>query len=275
MPDDHPIRSALLRGHEHTWIGRIGAVAETPAAIALSRGGAQKTYRYKDPNEDAALFATSAWGGVVAVTDGHAGHHAARIVLERVLDHHATRWLEVRATDLAERWESEIPDLLVDLNQAVLGCRDAGVLDAGETTLALAVVRPREDRIAYLSVGDSHIFQVERGGVRELARSAGERVGYLGNPGDDPQRLRTKCRSGIAPLGELRALVLATDGLSELGIGVPDPAAAVSGVVVRAERAAPDRRPLEVARGVAECALDAQRSQQAGDNVATAVYWVG
>ena len=47
----------MLRGRDHTRIGVTSAVAEGCAAIALSRGGAPKSYRYRDPNEDAALFA--------------------------------------------------------------------------------------------------------------------------------------------------------------------------------------------------------------------------
>jgi hypothetical protein len=45
-------------------------------------------------------------------------------------------------------------------------------------------------------------------------------------------------------------------------------------VVERAARSTPDRRPLETACGVVETALEAQRRQGSGDNVASAVIWL-
>ena len=68
--------------------------------------------------------------------------------------------------------------------------------------------------------------------------------------------------------------VLATDGLSERGIGVEAPAAAVADAVDRAGRTDEPVRPLEAARGTVETALAAQRAQGAGDNVASAVAWL-
>jgi len=44
------MRSALLRGRDYTRLGITAAVAEGRAAIAISRGGAPKSYRYRDPN---------------------------------------------------------------------------------------------------------------------------------------------------------------------------------------------------------------------------------
>ena len=68
--------------------------------------------------------------------------------------------------------------------------------------------------------------------------------------------------------------MLATDGLSERGIGVSDPRAAAATAVAEAARVDAARRPLTAARRLAELALAAQREQRAGDNVATAVCWL-
>ena len=79
----------------------------------------------------------------------------------------------------------------------------------------------------------------------------------------------------MAALGKRRALVLATDGISEPGIGLADPAAVIAACAADCERRQPDLRPLGIARGLVEQALEAQRDQRAGDNIATAVAWLG
>jgi serine/threonine protein phosphatase PrpC len=78
---------------------------------------------------------------------------------------------------------------------------------------------------------------------------------------------------GFRPLDDVRAIVLATDGLSEVGIGLADPAAAVAEIVAGAASRAADLRPLETAREVVEAALAAHRENQAGDNAAAGVVW--
>ena len=64
-----------------------------------------------------------------------------------------------------------------------------------------------------------------------------------------------------------------TDGLSEDGIGVKDPGAAVGAAALAAAQADAALRPSVLARAVSEAALAAQREQQAGDNVGVAVWW--
>lgn len=274
MTANPSITTALLRGREHTLLGGVSTIAEGPAAIALSRGGARKTYAYKDPNEDDAAFATSPWGALLAVADGHSGHGASEVALERLLEAHAPRWLDASAIALAGRWVDEAADVLLDLNTAVLARLTPRGEAEARTTLALALARPGDDLLAFVSMGDSHIFGADRDGARELGAAASKRVAYLGRPDEEREALRRKHRAGVESLGDLRALVLATDGLSEHGIGVGDAAAAVGQVVRRCEAAKPDLRPLEVARGLAELALEAQRTHSAGDNVATAVLWI-
>ena len=68
--------------------------------------------------------------------------------------------------------------------------------------------------------------------------------------------------------------MLATDGLSEKGIGVADPGAAVAEALREAGSAEPDLQALHAARGVARRAMEAHRKQRAGDNIAVAVLWL-
>jgi hypothetical protein len=72
-----------------------------------------------------------------------------------------------------------------------------------------------------------------------------------------------------------RAVVLASDGFSQPGIGVTDPEAAISEAARDAERADPARASLELARGVVQRAVDVQRASRSGDNVSAAVFWLG
>lgn len=269
------MRTALLRGREHTVLGGVSAVAEGPAAIAISRGGAPKTYAYRDPNEDAVAFATSPRGTAIAVADGHSGHRASEVALERLLDAHAERWLEAEANALRRDWHDDAAEVLFDLNNAVLTSAGRGGGQATRTTLAVAVARPGEDLIAFLSMGDSHIFEVYPDGVSELGAPGDARIAFLGHPTDDRSRLRDKYRAGVMTLESGRALVLATDGISEPGIGLANPVASIAACAADCEREKPDLRPLGVARGLVELALEAQRLQRAGDNIAAAVVWLG
>jgi serine/threonine protein phosphatase PrpC len=250
-------------------------VAEGPAAIAISRGGAPKTYAYLDPNEDAVAFATAPGGTAIAVADGHSGHRASEVVLERLLEAHMAHWLEADAHALKQGWAEDAADVLFDLNNAVLTSGGRGGGQSTRTTLAVAVVRPGQDLVAFFSMGDSHVFDVRSDGVTELAAPDGPRIAFLGHPTDDRSRLRDKYRAGVASLGDSRALVLATDGISEPGIGLADPTATLAACAAESERDPTDLRPIGVARGLVEQALQAQREQRAGDNVATAVAWIG
>jgi serine/threonine protein phosphatase PrpC len=263
-----------LRGGDHEKLGEIAVVAEGPAAIALSRGGAPKTYRYRHPNEDAAGFALGSGGSLAVVADGHAGRDAARQAIDHVLDTLAPRWLGAEATGLEARFSSEALGDARQLNAFIIRAALGAPRAPNRTTLAVAVVRPGEGWLGYWSVGDSHVFEVDDEGVRE-ACAATERVTYLGDPSITPAHLEQAVRCGTRPLQGTRGVVLATDGLSEAGIGVADPVSTVAAVVAEADARAPDLRPLEIARSVVARALDAQRQQRAGDNIAAAVLWLG
>lgn len=268
------ISTARLRGSDHGELGEVASVAEGCAAIAISRGGAAKRYAHREPNEDAAGFALSDWGAVAVVADAHAGAAAAEACVARVLETHAPRWLSAAPIALDVRFASEALEVALDTNGAILREITGSASDHSRTTLALALLRPRDDWMAVLSVGDSHVFRVEAGAAQELVAEKGDRTTFLGDPTHTPERLAAGVRAELVPIEGARAIVLATDGLSERGIGVLDPAATVAGTVQRVGRMQPDRRALEAARGVVERALASHRDNRSGDNVAAAVLWI-
>ena len=77
-------------------------------------------------------------------------------------------------------------------------------------------------------------------------------------------------------MSTLQAVVLATDGLSEPGIGLNDPGRAVSQAVGQAALDAPfDRRAVDTCREVVEVALRSHVQNKAGDNMGCSVVWTG
>ena len=137
------------------------------------------------------------------------------------------------------------------------------------TTLSLALVSPRMNRLAWAFAGDSHVFRVAE--QSEEFGAAKGALHFLGSPAQTTADLVVRC--GTASLVGVSAVVLATDGLSEQNIGVADPAAAAGEAAEAARDVEFALRPLTAARGLAETALTAQRSNHAGDNIATAVFW--
>ena len=248
----------------------IAAVAEGPLALALSRGGAPKRYAHKEPNEDAAGFAWTEWGQVLAVADGHAGSAAACLAIERALAH-APPWLERAPLALDARFGDEVGALLRDVQQRIL----AGPASAGaRTTLALALARPREGWLALASLGDSLLFCATDAGARALGPGHSARPTFLGTPKLDPRELAAACWIDLRPLRGVRSVVLASDGFSQPDLGLRDPEGVISHALAQAGRERAELRPLAFARDLTARALAAQREQKSGDNVACAVLWL-
>ncbi|MEN8184211.1 MAG: protein phosphatase 2C domain-containing protein [Myxococcota bacterium] len=274
------MRQSLLRGREQLEIGAMAVEGEGSVAIGLSRGGAPKRYPHRDPNEDAALFAAGPGGVLLAVADAHDGEVAATAALEQLLDRAAPRW--TAALPLSpDSWRDEVLAELVLSNGGVLEARRAGDTPDSCTTLTLAVVRPEQRLLLHASLGDSHLFQVGATGVVDhgarSSREARHALGsyFLGWGAETRDSLVTKCRIGADLLGDARAVVLATDGISERNIGLADPGAAVARCVREAAEEDPSLRPLRLTRRVVESALEAQARNRAGDNVGVAVFWCG
>lgn len=268
------MKPAILRGREQTVIGAVASVAEGPCAIALSRGGAAKTYRHRDLNEDVAGFASGEDGTLVAVADGHGGCDAAEIAVDRLLTRYAPLWTGTSTPGLGALWDSTARAALADINLAVLRELAERGEDASRTTLALAVWRPSEALLLFASVGDSHVFRVDVGTAVDLVAPLDHRTAFLGSPQETRESLRANAVIGSTPQRDTRAVVAITDGISERGIGVADPAATVADATLRASAGRRELRPLTAARSAVESALAAHRHHRAGDNVACAVAWL-
>jgi serine/threonine protein phosphatase PrpC len=267
------LRSALLRGRDCNELGVIETIAEGPAAIALSRGGASKVYGYVDPNEDACLFAIGDGGVLLALADGHFGESGSRILIEAIEAELApvACAAEPPARDAAQWCEW----LYAGVRSAATGIgeyAEANQIDPAPTTLSLAILRQGEGSWAWCCIGDSHAFRADDAGAQDLgARADGPRRRYfLGNTEETWHREATAL--GFEPLGDTRAIVLATDGLSERGIGLEDPATAVHESVVAAAELPAGRRSQWLARELAARANASHRRRRSGDNIATAVW---
>ena len=269
------MHTANLCGPEQTQIGNHAAVGRGFAAIGLSRGGAAKTYRYRDPNEDACGFASSPAGMLLAVADGHWGYEGSQAAIGRLIESHAASLLASGDGEPPQPWEATARTLLIDLQQQILRAGGHRGAQPPRTTLSLAVAFPEQQLVNWLCVGDSLLFAVEERGAHEIGAPAGA-IHYMGSPADDAERLSAHARVGSRSLRDCRALVLATDGLSEPGIGVVDPAASVASATASAARSQdPELRALETVRNLLEEVLSGQRRQRAGDNIAIAVGWLG
>jgi serine/threonine protein phosphatase PrpC len=264
------VKAVLLAGREHAEVGAVGEQALARVAVALSRGGAEKRYDYTDPNEDVALAAEGSRGVLVAVADGHWGHRAAEVALVHLRDAHLEAWLD-GAERSPESWYQELLHALVSVNDAILAAHTAH--ENPRTTLALALARPAEGLLIAASVGDSHLFVAgEQQVVEPLSRQRQSK--FLGHEPRKPSQLARDVRIEVQPLGDARALLAVTDGLSERGIGVEDPSEAVKMAVASADATAASARGSVAARALVDAALAAHRKNDAGDNIAAAVAWL-
>ncbi len=260
---------AALWGSESQIIGGVSVIAEESAAISLSQGGFKKRYPHTEPNDDAATFAFGEAGVRRAVADGHNGCDAAKSAIDELMLRAGALLTRNGSTD--DEWKNDALETIGAIQTALVSRVEQGVRGHSRTTLALALVLPSEGLLAFASVGDSHIFRVCPNEVVDLgAHSEGLRC-FLGNPANDLGTLAKKSVIGVESLANTRAVILATDGISEPGIGVDVPEFTVSECAAGADRFAPELRPLELARNVAEAALAAHQRHRAGDNIATAV----
>ena len=272
------MRSEILCGRNHHRVGALELISEGRNAIALSRGGARKTYSHTDPNEDCVAFASGPGGEIVLAADGHHGELGSEAAVGRILEEFAESWTSAEAP-VRERseWRQQGLDALMSANRAILEIAAKTQLPPAPTTFVLCLVRPAEDLLLHLSVGDSHLFAVDGDGAVELGGRDPEWkfTPFLGYEKARIEMLEQYAMIGDRRLDGLRAIVLATDGLSEPGIGVKDPASSVLSVVSEVGReSAPDRRATDACRGVAEVALRAHRAQKAGDNMGASVIWL-
>jgi serine/threonine protein phosphatase PrpC len=273
------MQTAFLRGRDHHRIGRLELEGLGAAAVALSRGGARKTYSHTDPNEDCVAFALGDGGQLIIAADGHHGELGSEAAVEVILAQFASTWTAGDSPVEGEAaWRQQGIDALLASNRAILEVAGRNQLPPAPTTFALALLRPADDLLLHLSVGDSHVFAVDRGAAIELGGRDPDWkfTPFLGYEEARADTIEQYSMIGARSLCEIRAIVLATDGLSEPGIGLEDPGRAVFNAVSRAELDSPlDRRAVDTCREVVEVAMRAHRSQKAGDNMGCSVVWLG
>jgi hypothetical protein len=263
------MKRALLLGRTQQAFGEVGEVADANVAVALSRGGAPKPYAHTDPNEDAVLAASGARGFLVAAADGHWGLHASEAAIERLWEAFVADWVDGPERS-ADRWYQDLLHALVVLNEAVFAAHAEDVKP--RTTFAIALARPGEDLLVATSIGDTHLFVATPDAVREILPKP-RKFSVLGQERWSASKLEQIARFHVHPLAGVQVLVAVTDGLSEEGIGVADPEAAVRAAVDAARPLPPRARAGATARAVVDTALAAHVAQQAGDNVGAAVAW--
>jgi hypothetical protein len=263
------VKSALLFGRTQQALGGVGEDAADGVAVALTRGGAAKPYAHTEPNEDAAFAARGAHGALVAVADGHWGVRSAEIAIEQLRDRFAADWLDGAARS-ADRWYQDVLHALASMNDAMLAAQTED--ERSRTTFALALLRESERLLVAASVGDSHLFVATPDGVREILPRP-KKFAVLGHERCSVSQLERFTRCDVRPLDAIEAAVAVTDGLSEQGIGVEDPEAAVRAAVEAARAAPPAERARSTARAIVDAAVAAHVEHRAGDNVAAAAAW--
>jgi serine/threonine protein phosphatase PrpC len=271
-------QTAFLRGRDHHQIGRLELEGLGPAAVGLSRGGARKTYSHTDPNEDCVAFALGDGGQLIIAADGHHGELGSEAAVESILDQFAGSWTARKSPlDGEAAWRQQGIDALIASNRAILEIAGRNQLPPAPTTFVLALLRPSDDLLLHLSVGDSHVFAVDGGEAVDLGgrNPDWKFTPFLGYEEARAETIEQYSMIGVRSLSGVRAIVLATDGLSEPGIGLEDPSRAVFSAVARAELdSPPDRRAVDTCRSVVEVALRSHRSQKAGDNMGCSVVWL-
>ena len=277
MNTEADFQSELLRGRDYIGIGHSEIRSAGSCAIAISAGGAAKTYSHTEPNEDGALLLEGPAGSLIAVADGHHGAAGSAVALEILSK--KTHWTtEDPGLDTPATWHREILAVLIEQNNAILAVAKKTGGPPSPTTLSIAVIRPRQNLLIHGVIGDSHLFVAEQAGVTDLgwrALGGGRKTFFLGSRAETPKSLGVKVSIGCRPLSGARAVVLATDGLSENGIGVSDPPKTVTHVVRAATLDDPHAGAQIVTRGVLAAAMAAHREHQAGDNIAVAVSCFG
>ncbi|MCG8588723.1 MAG: protein phosphatase 2C domain-containing protein [Proteobacteria bacterium] len=270
------MRHGALLGAECPRLGEVASIAEGSVAISLSRGGAPKPYDHTDPNEDTVAFAAGDCGVLLGVADGHWGESGSAAALAYLIEHCAPAWTGPEPPARDEDWLPVLWEAVAAANHAIFERAGKHNLAVARTTLALALVRPDQELFAHVSVGDSHIFHCDAQAARECSWRALGRgdAAYLGREVESAASLAPKGHAEVAPLRASRAIVLATDGLSEPGIGVDAPSATVAECLERANAERAPLRPLVACRELVDAALLAHRQHRAGDNVAAAVLWL-
>lgn len=260
----------LLRGRDHTETGELVVRAGLRVATALGRGGAAKPYAYTDPNEDACVSAEGPGGWVLAVADGHWGETGARIAIDHIAAR-AQAWVADRSARDAPAWRDTLAETVQSAHRAIVAAFPEE--RCPRTTLSLALARRPEGAFYTACVGDSHLFWADGERCLDLGWPRDQPARFLGQRDVDAAWVRAATRHETGPLRETRALLAATDGLSEPGIGVSDPPLSVLEALEDAETYPQAERAAVAAHRLATITCNTHARNGAGDNIAIAVAW--
>lgn len=210
----------------------------------LQYAGASDIGRRRQENQDALLVAPVGEGLLCAVADGLGGHPNGRWA-----SGFAVKELASLATEAHETGSGfDLPSAVEALNSMLYEAAIAIGTPGAATTLVAALVRG--DRFDWANVGDSRLYALGPGGLKQVSRDHN----LAAEPDGDPGLANVLTRSvgfdpdveadggESVPLGE--GLVLASDGLYALvtsdelaaALRADDPGAAVRELVALANR---------------------------------------
>ncbi|WP_370325252.1 PP2C family serine/threonine-protein phosphatase [Euzebya sp.] len=243
---------AILRGVDHTELGRTGVTSPAPGlGLALTRGRHLKRYSYTDPNEDVVATCRADGRTALVVADGHSGHTASHAAVASLLDAMA---------DGVPVWDRRAAVLAYHaVNTAIERARAAEgpPCHRSRTTLTTAVVAEAAGggdgsarTLTVASVGDSAAFVIRGRVVHRIGR---DRHHFLGEHLSAPQVAGALDYDHVA-LESGDVVVVVSDGFTNFA----DPAVLADAV---------DADPVQTAGRIVEAAGDGG----AGDNVAVAV----
>lgn len=265
---DDQVSVWTLLGRGASELQRVHIIQGERAAAAISRGGAAKSYGTATSNEDAVLFAEGPHGLLLAVADAHAGPEASESALIWLAEFRAERWMTHKASP--EAWLVEAMDMFFEVNEYLVQ-RNAENSTASRTTLAVAILDDSLGVVLAATAGDSHVYVVGTSHATAVAKGAGAGSFFLGQTPASRSAIAEACAAEVVRVAGLRAIVLATDGISTEGIGFSDPSAVLRDVIVDTVEAASGNWSSAVARALVARVCHIQAANDSGDDIAVAL----
>ncbi len=204
------------------------------------------------------------------MADGHWGESGARIAIQQVAEF-ARTWVEDRSVREPSLWQDALIDAVQAAHRALVAAAEGK--RGPRTTLSLALARRPEGAFFSACVGDSHLFWIDRERCLDLGWPRDQPARFLGQRDVDAAWVRQATRIETGTLRDTRALLAATDGLSEPGIGVDDPPLAVLEALEESSPYPQAERAAVAAHRLATTTCETHARNGAGDNIAIAVAW--
>jgi hypothetical protein len=257
-----------LYGCQFAKPGAVGTTSGVRTAAVVCQGGAPKRYAYTDPNEDAVLLAEDNDRLLLAVADAHGGSIAGEIALEHLAATSVDAWMS-NGMD-GGCWRTEATSCFVAIHQAIQ--RENRLTGRSSFTTLVVCLADLQCSLAYFAcVGDSIALLLGPSSARWAFDSNPRDGCFLGNPQLDIELLPSYCPCKLHALEGITAVLLATDGISTIGVGFDDPLASILEVAQTGPCTLPTPpAPLALAHRVVQAARLAQKRNDAGDNIAVA-----